>query len=63
MVYVDKFLTQKSIPINLRLQVKRYLEYNLQIKRLYKIEEHDLLGLLNENLRGKITVYFNGRIL
>ena len=33
------------------------------MKRLYKIEEQDLLGLLNENLKGKITVYFNGKIL
>eukprot|EP00347_Sterkiella_histriomuscorum_P010994 403374152 len=63
MIYVDRFLTQKDIPVNLRLQVKRYLEYNLQLKKLYKIEEYDLLSLLNKNLRGKITVYFNGRIL
>lgn len=43
--------------------MKRYLEYNWQLKKLYKIEENDLLGLLNENLKGKITVYLNGKIL
>ena len=63
MIYVDRFLKQKCIPLNLRVQVKRYLEYNWQLKKIYKIEEYDLLSLLNENLRGKITVYFNGRIL
>jgi len=43
--------------------VKRYLEYNWELKKLYKIEETELLSLLNDNLRGKIIVYFNGRIL
>jgi hypothetical protein len=43
--------------------VKRYLEYNWELKKLYKIEEKELLELLNDNLKGKITVYFNGKIL
>lgn len=32
------------------------------MKKLYKIEEEELLGLLNVNLKGKITVYLNGKI-
>jgi hypothetical protein len=44
------------------MQVKRYLEYNWELKKLFKIEENELLSLLSENLRGKITVYFNGKI-
>ena len=63
MNYVERFLAEKSIPLSLRIQIKRYLEYNYQLKKLYKIEESELLSLLNENLRGKITVYFNGKIL
>jgi phosphoribosyl-dephospho-CoA transferase len=63
MNYVERFLAEKSIPLSLRLQIKRYLEYNYQLKKLYKIEESELLSLLNVNLRGKITVYFNGKIL
>lgn len=63
MIYVDRFLTSKSIPLNLRMQIKRYLEYNWQLKKMFKIEENELLGLLNDNLKGKITVYFNGKIL
>lgn len=63
MNYVEKFLREKDIPIQLRQQVKRYLEYNWELKKLYKIEETELLSLLNDNLRGKIIVYFNGRIL
>ncbi len=63
MNYVEKFLREKDIPVVLRQQVKRYLEYNWELKKLYKIEETELLTLLNDNLRGKIIVYFNGRIL
>jgi hypothetical protein len=63
MNYVEQFLREKDIPVQLRQQVKRYLEYNWELKKLYKIEETELLSLLNDNLRGKIIVYFNGRIL
>lgn len=45
------------------MNVKRYLEYNYEMKKLYAIEENEVLSLLNINLRGKITVYLNGRIL
>lgn len=44
------------------MKVRRYLEYNWNLKKLYKIEEQELLDLLNVNLRGKITVYLNGGI-
>jgi len=63
MNYVEEFLREKDIPSTLRQQVKRYLEYNWELKKLYKIEENELLTMLNDNLRGKIIVYFNGRIL
>eukprot|EP00347_Sterkiella_histriomuscorum_P008075 403346469 len=63
MIYVDKFLKQKQIPNQLRSQVKRYLEYNWELKKLYKIEEKELMDLLNDNLKGKITIYLNGQIL
>ena len=63
MNYVETFLRQKDIPLSLRQQVKRYLEYNWELKKMYKIEENEVLTLLNDNLRGKIIVYFNGKIL
>ena len=62
MNYVEQFLRQKNIPQPLRMKVRRYLEYNWNLKKLYKIEEQELLDLLNVNLRGKITVYLNGGI-
>ena len=63
MVYVRQFLQQKEIPASLQMQVERYLEYNWELKKLYNIEEQEVLDQLNDNLRDKITVYFNGKIL
>jgi hypothetical protein len=56
-------LRQKNIPSDLRQKVRRYLEYNWDLKKKYKIEENEMLGLLNTSLKGKLTVYLNGRIL
>jgi hypothetical protein len=39
------------------------LEYNFELKKDLKIEEHEVMNLLNDDLKGKITVYLNGKIL
>jgi CRP-like cAMP-binding protein len=53
----------KNIPKDLRLQIKRYLDYNFEQKKDLKIEEEEAMGFLNDDLRGKLTVYLNGKIL
>lgn len=53
----------KKIPKELRQQVKRYLDYNFEQKKDLKIEESEAMGFLNDDLRGKLTVYLNGKIL
>ena len=63
MNYVEKFLRKNQLPIDLRISVRRYLEYNWELKKIYKIEEEELLSLLNVNLRDKITVFLNSKIL
>jgi hypothetical protein len=45
------------------LRVRRYLEYVLDYKKQIKIEENEVMEILNENLRDQMTVYLNGRIL
>lgn len=45
------------------MKVRRYLDYNWQKKKDIKIDEKEVMTMLNENLRDKITVYLNGRIL
>lgn len=59
MLYVEQFLRQKDIPEQLRKKVRRYLEYILEQKKIYKIEETEVLELLNVNLKGKVEVYLN----
>jgi hypothetical protein len=34
-----------------------------EAKKTIKIEEKEVMAMLNENLREKITVYLNGRII
>jgi len=47
----------------LRLKIRRYLEYMWDSKKEIKIDEKEVMAMLNESLREKITVYLNGRIL
>ena len=51
------------MPKDLQNRVRKYLEYRLECKTTIKIEEKEVMKMLNENLREKITVYLNGRIL
>lgn len=43
--------------------MRRYLEHIWETKKEIKIDEKEVMAMLNENLREKITVYLNGRIL
>lgn len=45
------------------MKIRRYLEYVWESKKVIKIDEREVMAMLNENLREKITVYLNGRIL
>lgn len=63
MTYVNQFLIHKDIPKDIRIKVRNYLEYVWTSKKEIKIEEKDVMNILNENLRDKLTLYLNGRIL
>lgn len=58
-----QFLEGKEIPKELRNKIRRFLDYNFEMKKDIKIEEHEVMELLNDDLKGKITVYLNGKIL
>lgn len=45
------------------MKVRHYLEYIWTSKKEIKIEESEVMDILNENLRDKLTLYLNGRIL
>jgi hyperpolarization activated cyclic nucleotide-gated potassium channel 2 len=63
MKYVNKFIKQKGLPFELRTKIVRYLEYNWELKKQYKIEEYEVYGMLNEILVDKINILIKGRIL
>ena len=63
MQFVLQFLALRNIPVEIRVKIKRYLDYNFEMKKLLKIEEEEVFELLNDDLKGKMIVYLNGRLL
>ncbi len=60
MTYVNIFLRSKDIPNELISKINKFLQYNWDMKKQIKIEEKELMDLLNDDLKDKITIYLNG---
>lgn len=60
MTYVNIFLRNKDIPNDLINKINKFLSYNWDMKKQIKIEEKELMSLLNDDLKDKITIYLNG---
>jgi len=56
-------MIQKDMPKELRLKIRRYLEYVWESKKTVRIEEAEVFSLLNDNLKEKITVCMNGMVI
>ena len=52
-----------DIPLDLRIKIRKYLQYNWELKKEVKIEEEELMNLLNEDLRNLISSCYTGRII
>jgi hypothetical protein len=63
MTYVNQFLIRKEIPKDLRLKIRRYLEYVLNSKKTLKVDQDEVFSVLNKNLEIKMRAFLNGRIL
>ena len=63
MLYVNQWMTQNKLPKGIRAQVRRYLEYQWELKKEEKIEESDVLKILNDDLRDNVLIYMNGKFL
>lgn len=61
--HINQFLIHKNIPTELKTTIMSYLEYMCEYKRMYKLEEGEILGMLNDTLRENVIVYLNGRII
>mgnify|MGYP000266964561 CR=1 FL=1 len=47
----------------MRTKIRRYLEYNLNIKEQQKIDKEDVMKALNKNLQIQMQGILNGNIL
>jgi len=61
--HINQFLIHKNIPTELKGTIMSYLEYMCDYKRMYKLEEGEVLNMLNDNLRDNLIVYLNGQVL
>lgn len=63
MMYVNKYMINKQMPKNLRLKIRRFLDYNFEQKKDIKLEDKDIYNELNRNLNLRLQVFLIGRIL
>ena len=63
MMYVNKQMIHKNMPNNLRLKIRRFLDYNFEQKKEIKLEDKDIFLELNSSLKLRLKVYLVGRIL
>ena len=63
MMYVNRFMMKKDMPPDLKMKIRRYLDYVFESKKEIKLDEQEVLTMLNENLNDKIQMYLRGRIL
>ena len=47
MNYVTKFLNKKEVPSELKIKIRRYLEYWWEYKKEIKIDEKEVMAMLN----------------
>ena len=62
-MYVNQYMVRKEMAPDLRMKIRRYLDYKSEYKKDNKIEENDLEEWLNERLRDKITMILRGKII
>ena len=63
MMYVNQYMVLKEMPPDLRMKVRRYLDYKFEYKKDNKVDEADLEYWLNERLRDKITMILRGKVI
>jgi hyperpolarization activated cyclic nucleotide-gated potassium channel 2 len=63
MMYVNKYMIEKEMPYDLRMKIRRYLDYVFESKKEIKVDDHDVQSMLNENLNDKLQMYLKGQIL
>ena len=63
MTTLNHYMTKKRVSNEIKIRVKRYLEYTLDYRNAAQMNEDSLLNLLSDQLRNDITVDINGKVL
>ncbi len=63
MININQFLIHRRIPKEMRVKIRRYLEYVMDEKKRLLMDETELMSLLSTPLRDELLIYFHGTIL
>ena len=56
-------MIHSKVPLDFRIKVRRYLNYLYENKKKYKLDDEDVLLMLNETLKAETTIHLNGKLL
>lgn len=60
---ISSFMQANRIPQKLKTKVRRHLDYLVEYKTQFKLEEEQVLDMLSENLRFELIIHLNGSML
>jgi len=63
MININRFLMHRRIPKEMRVKVRRYLEYVMDEKKKLMMNEDEMMSLLSIPLRDELLIYFHGTII
>lgn len=62
-LHITQFLVHKKVPSSMRNKIKSFLDYKCEHKEVYKMDEAEVLGMLNGHLWDQVIAYLNGNLL
>ena len=62
-LHINQFLLYHKIPHSFRSKILSYLECLIEYKKVEKLEENEVLDLLNSNLKDQVIAFLNGSII
>ncbi len=63
MVNINRFLTHRRIPKEVRNKIRRYMQYAMEEKERLHMDETELMSLLSTPLKDELNIYFHGSFL
>ena len=60
---MNDFMIHHKLPTEFRIKVRWYLNHLYDSKKEFKLEEQDVLEMLNDHLRIETTIHLNGKLL